>query len=78
VACMFAGCGVHVRWWLVFLLLGLLLCVAGSTLVGGIAQFVMVSIGVLIALIAVDVWAGGPARYVERSNRAQQRPPGWR
>jgi hypothetical protein len=49
---------VHVRWWLVVLLLGLPLCVVALTLVGGIAQFAMVSLGVLIALIAVDVWAG--------------------
>ena len=68
----------HVCWWLVFLLLGLLLCVVGFTLVGGTGEFAMVSLGVLIAVIAVNAWAGGPDNYVERSNRDKRPPPGWR
>ena len=68
----------HVRLWLVFLLSGLLLCVVGSTLVGGTAQFALACLAVLIALIAVSVWAGGPDNYVEPSNRDERPPPGWR
>jgi hypothetical protein len=66
---------VHIRWWLVFLLVGLLLFVVGLTLLGGTAQFATVVVGVLIAVIAVYVRVGGRDNYVERASRSERPPP---
>jgi hypothetical protein len=67
---------VHVRRWLVFLLLGLLLGLVGLTLLGGTAQFAAVVVGVLIAVGAGYVRFGGPDNYVERASRAERPRPG--
>src|SRR5258708_5260379 len=48
-----------VRWWLVFLLGGVLLVVVRHTLVGGVGQFLVFCLGVLFVVLALFRRAGG-------------------
>ena len=60
-----------VRWWLVFVLGGVLLGVVGLTLLSGTVQFVVVALGVLFIAFALYRRAGGTDYYREPPN-----PPG--
>jgi Flp pilus assembly protein TadB len=60
-----------VRWWLVFVLSGVLLGVVGLTLLSGTVQFVAVALGVLFIAFALYRRAGGTDYHRERPN-----PPG--
>ena len=60
-----------VRWWLVFVLSGVLLGVVGLTLLSGSVQFVVVVLGVLFIAFALYRRAGGTDYDRERPN-----PPG--
>lgn len=60
-----------VRWWLVFVLGGVLLGVVGLTLLTGTVQFVVVVLGVLFIAFALYRRAGGTDYHRERPN-----PPG--
>jgi hypothetical protein len=48
-----------VRWWLVFVLGGVLLAVVAVTLMSGIAQFLVLVLGVLFVVFALYRRAGG-------------------
>jgi hypothetical protein len=49
----------RVRWWLVFLLGGVVLVVVGLTVLGGNAQFLVFCLGVLLVVFALFRRAGG-------------------
>lgn len=49
----------RVRWWLVFVLIGVLLAVVGLTVLGGNAQFLVFCLGVLFVVSALFRRAGG-------------------
>jgi hypothetical protein len=49
----------RVRWWLVFVLIGVLLAVVGLTVLGGNAQFLVFCLGVLFVVFALFRRAGG-------------------
>jgi hypothetical protein len=49
----------RIRWWLVFVLVGVLLVVVGLTVLGGNAQFLVFCLGVLLVLFALFRRTGG-------------------
>ena len=49
----------RVRWWLVFVLGGVVLAVVGLTLLSGTAQFLVFCLGVLFVVFALFRRAGG-------------------
>ncbi len=61
----------RVRWWLVFVLAGVVLAVVGLALLGGTAQFLVLCLGLLFVALALFRRAGG-----QDYGRERPVPPG--
>ena len=64
----------HVRWWLVFVFVGVILGVVGATLLSSTAQLVVICLGVLVVGFALSQGIGGPD--LDRSQDWPPLPPG--
>ena len=50
----------RMRWWLVFVLVGVLLAVVGLTVLSGMSQFVVFCTGVALGVLAIYRRVAGP------------------
>jgi hypothetical protein len=55
----------RIRWWLVFVLVGVFLAVVALTLLSGMSQFLVFCVGVLFTVLALYRRLGGTAYYRE-------------